>query len=122
MFNQLRGTTAPLPTDDVATAYEPFGESRMLPRRAYVDPAVHEWEQANIFSGWMCLGRGEKFAEPGAQFTNHDKYGAGRPDLARLRIQLGSDAPAPDRRREARPPRSAPSANCTTRTGATVKT
>ena len=67
MFNQLRGTTAPLPADEVAAAYAPFGESRMLPRRAYVDPAVHDWEQANIFAGWMCLGRGEKFAEAGAQ-------------------------------------------------------
>ena len=67
MFNQLRGTLAPLPADEVAAAYAPFGESRMLPRRAYVDPAVHDWEQANIFAGWMCLGRGEKFAEAGAQ-------------------------------------------------------
>src|ERR687890_716976 len=67
MFNQLRGTTAPLPADEVAKAHAPFGSSRMLPRRAYVDPAVHDWEQANIFSGWMCLGRSEKFAERGTQ-------------------------------------------------------
>ncbi len=67
MFNQLRGTLAPLPADEVAAAHAPFGSSRMLPRRAYVDPAVYDWEQANIFSGWMCLGRGERFAETGAQ-------------------------------------------------------
>src|SRR5687767_4133476 len=67
MFNQLRGTTAPLPADEVAAAYASFGDSRMLPRGAYVDPSVYDWEQANIFSGWMCLGRGEKFSEPGAQ-------------------------------------------------------
>ncbi len=67
MFNQLRGTVAPLPADEVATAYAPFGTSRMLPRLAYVDPAVYDWEQANVFSGWMCLGRGERFAETGAQ-------------------------------------------------------
>ncbi len=28
----------------------------MLPREAYVDPAVFEWEQRNIFSGWTCVG------------------------------------------------------------------
>ncbi len=67
MFNQHRGTLAPLPADGVAAAHAPFGSSRMLPRLAYVDPAVYDWEQANIFSGWMCLGRGEKFAEAGAQ-------------------------------------------------------
>jgi len=67
MFNQFRGTVAPLPADDVATAYAPFGASRMLPRRAYVDPAIYDWEQANIFAGWQCLGRGERFAEVGTQ-------------------------------------------------------
>src|SRR4051794_21398956 len=67
MFNQLRGTTAPLPHDLVATAYAPFGSSRMLPRSAYVDPAVYAWEQANIFTGWQCLGRGERYAEVGTQ-------------------------------------------------------
>ena len=67
MFNQLRGTLAPLPADGVAAAHAAFGSSRMLPRLAYVDPAVFAWEQANIFSGWMCLDRGEKFAEPGTQ-------------------------------------------------------
>ena len=67
MFNQRRGTLAPLPADGVAAAHAPFGSSRMLPRLAYVDPAVYDWEQANIFSGWMCLGRGERFAEAGTQ-------------------------------------------------------
>jgi glycine betaine catabolism A len=67
MFNQLRGTVAPLPADEVATAYAPFGHSRMLPRTAYLDPAVYDWEQANFFAGWHCLGRSERFAEPGTQ-------------------------------------------------------
>ncbi len=67
MFNQLRGTLAPLPADGVAAAHAPFGQSRMLPRLAYVDEAVFAWEQANIFAGWVCLGRAEKFAEAGSQ-------------------------------------------------------
>ena len=36
---------APVPADDLAAALAPFGQSRMLPRAAYVDPAVFEWEQ-----------------------------------------------------------------------------
>jgi Rieske 2Fe-2S family protein len=39
----------------------------MLPRQAYVDPAVFAWEQANFFSGWLCLGRSDGLAEPGSQ-------------------------------------------------------
>jgi Rieske 2Fe-2S family protein len=47
---------APVPADDLAAALAPFGRSRMLPRAAYVDPAVFEWERRNIFSGWICVG------------------------------------------------------------------
>jgi Rieske 2Fe-2S family protein len=54
MFKQLG--PAPVPADDLAAALAPFGRSRMLPRAAYVDPAVFEWEQRNIFSGWICVG------------------------------------------------------------------
>jgi hypothetical protein len=37
-------------------ALRPFGDSRMLPRGAYVDPAVFEWEQRHFFGGgWMCV-------------------------------------------------------------------
>src|SRR4051794_36321821 len=28
----------------------------MLPRDAYVDPAVFAWEQTNIFGRWACAG------------------------------------------------------------------
>ena len=54
MFKQ--GGPAPVPADGLAAALAPFGQSRMLPREAYVDPAVFEWEQHNIFSGWTCVG------------------------------------------------------------------
>lgn len=39
----------------------------MLPRVAYTDPAVFEWEQANIFSGWVCVGHASDLAGVGAQ-------------------------------------------------------
>ena len=40
----------------------------MLPRAAYVDPAVFEWEQQNFFGGgWMCVARSEQLPQPGDQ-------------------------------------------------------
>jgi Rieske 2Fe-2S family protein len=65
MFNQYG--PAPVPADDLAAALAPFGRSRMLPRAAYVDPAVFAWEQANIFSGWTCVGHAADLAGVGAQ-------------------------------------------------------
>jgi Rieske 2Fe-2S family protein len=58
---------APLPADGVAAAMAPFGQSRMLPREAYVDPAVFDWEQRHIFSGWTCVGHASDLATVGAQ-------------------------------------------------------
>lgn len=65
MFKQ--DDPAPLPPDGVAAALAPFGRSRMLPREAYVDPAVFAWEQRYIFSGWTCVGQAEDLAAVGAQ-------------------------------------------------------
>ena len=64
MFNQ---DAAPVPSDELEAALAPFGSSRMLPRAAYVDPAVFAWEQRNIFTSWMCVGYSADLAEPGAQ-------------------------------------------------------
>ena len=65
MFKQVE--PAPVPADDLAAALAPFGTSRMLPRAAYVDPAVFEWEQRNIFSGWHCVGHAADLDGVGAQ-------------------------------------------------------
>ena len=63
-----RRDPAPLDRDGLAAALRPFGESRMLPRAAYVDPAVFEWEQRNFFGGgWMCVARSEQLPQPGDQ-------------------------------------------------------
>jgi len=73
VFNQslraagLRGRPAPFADGELADALAPFGSSRMLPRRAYVDPDVFAWEQANFFGGWVCVGRGADCAEVGSQ-------------------------------------------------------
>jgi glycine betaine catabolism A len=65
MFKQ--GDPAPVPADDLAASLAPFGHSRMLPTAAYVDPAVFEWEQRNIFSGWTCVGHASDLAGVGTQ-------------------------------------------------------
>src|SRR5258705_117543 len=65
MFRQ--GGPAPVPADGLAAALAPFGQSRMLPREAYVDPAVFEWEQHNIFSGWTCVGDASDLGAVGTQ-------------------------------------------------------
>ena len=67
MFKQHGPAPAPVPAADLAAALAPFGHSRMLPRAAYVDPAVFEWEQRNIFSGWTCVGNAGDLATVGAQ-------------------------------------------------------
>lgn len=65
MFKQFE--PAPVPADGLAAALAPFGSSRMLPREAYVDPAVFEWEQRNIFTGWHCVGHAADLDGAGAQ-------------------------------------------------------
>ena len=48
----LRRSTRP----GSASALEPPGRGTLLPREAYVDPAVLEWERAHFFAGWVCVG------------------------------------------------------------------
>src|SRR5579863_2234785 len=59
---------APIDPAALAQSLRPFGESRMLPRAAYTDPAVFAWEQQHFFGGgWLCVGRSEQVAQPGDQ-------------------------------------------------------
>jgi len=70
MVSQSRSPVPPAPLDPagVAASLAPFGQSRMLPRAAYVDPAVFEWEQRHFFGGgWLCVGRDDQLPEPGSQ-------------------------------------------------------
>ena len=64
------GFVAPAPLDPAGLAESllPFGQSRMLPRAAYVDPAVFAWEQKHFFEGgWTCVGMAAELASPGDQ-------------------------------------------------------
>ncbi|HEV2374237.1 MAG TPA: aromatic ring-hydroxylating dioxygenase subunit alpha [Streptosporangiaceae bacterium] len=56
---------APLDPAAVAESLRPLRQARMLPRAAYVDPAVYAWEQRVFFSGWVCAGLSEDVKDPG---------------------------------------------------------
>ena len=49
---------APVDARALEASLRPHGESVMLPREAYTDPAVLAWERRHFFAGsWTCLGR-----------------------------------------------------------------
>lgn len=82
MVSQSVFPPAPLDPAAVAQALLPFRESRMLPRAAYVDPAVFAWEQRHFFGGgWVCVGRSDQAPEPGSQWA--EAAGEGSVLLAR---------------------------------------
>ncbi|MEA2518444.1 MAG: glycine betaine catabolism [Chloroflexota bacterium] len=65
-----------LPDTSILTALEldsirrPYRGARLLPRRAYHEPAIFEWERENVLRrDWLIVGRVEDAAEPGAYFT-----------------------------------------------------
>ncbi|QLQ09618.1 MAG: aromatic ring-hydroxylating dioxygenase subunit alpha [Nocardioidaceae bacterium] len=55
---------APLDPEQLQRSLLPFGQSRMLPVEAYLDEAVLDWEKSNVFSDWVCVGRGEALGKP----------------------------------------------------------
>ena len=82
MVSQSVSSPAPLDPAALADSLRPFGESRMLPRAAYVDPAVFEWEQRHFFGGgWMCVGRSAQL--PAAGDLRAEPVGEGSVLLAR---------------------------------------
>jgi glycine betaine catabolism A len=82
MVSQLRYPAAPIAAAGLAETLRPFGESTMLPRAAYVDPAVFSWEQQNFFGGgWACVGFSDQLAQPGDQRA--EPVGAGSVLLTR---------------------------------------
>jgi Rieske 2Fe-2S family protein len=59
---------APVDPARLADALLPFGESRMLPPPAYVDPAVFAWEERHFLGGgWTCVGLAAELPDPGDQ-------------------------------------------------------
>ena len=64
-------TAAPLATplltpDELASVRREYRGARLLPKRAYHDPAVFDWERANVIRrDWVMVARDEDVAEPG---------------------------------------------------------
>ena len=66
---------APLDSEQVALALAPFGESRLLPRDAYVSEEVLEWERRYLFDDWMCVGRSSDIPATGLRAESVGGYG-----------------------------------------------
>jgi len=82
MISQVPFPAAPIDPAGLARSLRPFGQSTMLPRAAYVDPAVFSWEQKHFFgSGWACVGFSSQLAQPGDQRA--ESVGAGSVLLTR---------------------------------------
>src|ERR687898_480776 len=64
----LDATAPPFDPVDLEPSLRPFGQSRMLPRDAYVSPRVFAYEQEHFFAGsWTCVGREGDLEGTGAQ-------------------------------------------------------
>jgi phenylpropionate dioxygenase-like ring-hydroxylating dioxygenase large terminal subunit len=64
----LDATAPPFDPADLEPALRPFGQSRMLPRDAYLSPRVFAFEQQRFFAGsWTCVGREGDLEGSGAQ-------------------------------------------------------
>jgi phenylpropionate dioxygenase-like ring-hydroxylating dioxygenase large terminal subunit len=58
------------PIDPVllAPVVAPLGQSRTLPREAYISRDVFDWESRHFFEGsWVCAGRSDALRDAGAQ-------------------------------------------------------
>ena len=66
---------APLDPEQVALALAPFGESRLLPRDAYVSDEVLDWERRYLFDGWVCVGRFSDVPVTGLRAESVGGYG-----------------------------------------------
>ena len=66
----LDATAPPFEPVDLEPALRPFGQSRMLPRDAYVSSRVFAFEQERFFAGsWTCVGREGDLEGTGAQLA-----------------------------------------------------
>jgi len=62
-----RYPAAPIDPSALEQTLRPFGDSRMLPRAAYVDQAVFDWERRYFFGGWVCVANSALVTRPGDQ-------------------------------------------------------
>ena len=56
-----------LTPDELASIRREYRGASLLPKRAYHDPAIFEWERANVLRrDWIMVAREEEVAEPGS--------------------------------------------------------
>src|SRR5215207_3846312 len=67
---------APEPDTSILTAAElesirrPYRAARLLPRKAYHEPAIFDWEREHVLRrDWVIVGRAGEAPEPGSYFT-----------------------------------------------------
>jgi Rieske 2Fe-2S family protein len=59
-----------LTAEELASIRRPFLGARLLPRRAYHDAAIYEWERENFFrADWVIVGRGNEAPDAGTYFV-----------------------------------------------------
>jgi len=59
--------TSILTAEEIASVRREYRAASLLPKRAYHDPDIHEWERANILRrDWVMVARDEDIPEPGS--------------------------------------------------------
>ena len=70
MHEADRGLRNALSGTDLEATLQPLERATMLPKAAFLQPAVLDWELGNIFSrGWIVAGHLSAVAEPGAYIS-----------------------------------------------------
>ncbi len=58
--------SSPLTEAEIASVRREYRAASLLPKRAYHDPAIHDWEREHIVrKDWVLVGREEDAPEPG---------------------------------------------------------
>ncbi len=61
---------SPLTAEEIASVRRPFRGARLLPGRAYHEPAIYEWERTNVLAvDWVIVGRASEAGDPGTYFV-----------------------------------------------------
>ena len=61
--------SAILTAEELAAIRRDYRSATLLPKRAYQDPAIHDWERREILRrDWIPVGRADEAPEPGSYF------------------------------------------------------
>ena len=61
--------SAILTAQELAAIRRDYRSATLLPKRAYQDPGIHDWERREILRrDWIPVGRADEAPEPGSYF------------------------------------------------------